>query len=619
MARAAAQVRAAVRVVSFQFRFRVYDGGEKRKGVFRMFRIFKNLGKRDWAAVGGAIVFIVMQVWLDLKMPDYMTEITQLVQTPGSEMSQVLTAGGKMLLCAVGSLVSAMIVAVFASKIATNFGATLRGKLFEKVQAFSMAEVGRFSTPSLITRTTNDVMQVQMLIVMGLQAIIKAPIMAVWAITKIAGKSKAWMLSTAAAVALLLVIVIVGVALVMPKFKKLQKMTDELNRVTRENLTGLQVVRAYNAESYQEAKFEKANNDLTQAHLFTGRTMAFMMPSIQLVMNGLNLAIYWLGAALIESAALTEKLGLFADMIVFTQYAMQVVMAFMLLVMLFMIFPRASVSAKRILEVLETPLSIEDGVISEDVSDHCGEVEFRHVSFRYPGAEEDVLHDISFSAHRGETVALIGATGSGKSTVINLIPRFYDVTDGEVLVDGVDVKNYTQQTLRNKIGYISQKATLFSGTVRENVAFGDCGRDVDTNVIESVYTAQASDFVETMEGGYDAHIAQGGGNLSGGQKQRLSIARAICRHPEIMIFDDSFSALDYKTDRKLRDRLNVDCRDCTKLIVAQRIGTIRDADRIVVLDEGRVVGIGTHAELMRDCELYQQIAYSQLSKEELAS
>jgi ATP-binding cassette subfamily B protein len=583
-----------------------------------MLRIFKNLGKRDWACVCGAVFFIVIQVWLDLKMPDYMTEITRLVQTEGSEMRDVLTAGGKMLICAMGSLLSAMIVAVFAASISTNFGATLRGKLFDRVQSFSMAEVGKFSTASLITRTTNDVMQVQMLIVMGLQAIIKAPVMGVWAVTKISGKSKEWMFSTAVAVALLLIIVVGGVALVLPKFRKLQKMTDELNRVTRENLTGLRVVRAYNAEEYQEAKFEKANNDLVKAHLFTGRTMAFMMPSIQLVMNGLTLAIYWVGAALIESAALTEKIGLFSDMIVFTQYAIQVVMAFMLLVMLFMIVPRASVSAKRILEVLDTPLSIEDGTVAGNRNDKRGEVEFRHVSFRYPGGEEDILHDVTFTAHKGETVAFIGSTGSGKSTVVNLVPRFYDTTDGEILVDGCNVKDYTQEALRNKIGYVSQQAILFSGTVRENVAFGECGHDLDSSVVESVYTAQASEFVEKMEGGYDAHIAQGGGNLSGGQKQRLSIARAICRHPEIMIFDDSFSALDYKTDRELRKRLNTDCRDCTKLIVAQRIGTIRDADRIVVLEEGKIVGIGTHDELMETCGVYQQIAYSQLSKEELA-
>ena len=583
-----------------------------------MIRIFKNLKKSDVFCTLAAIVFIVAQVWLDLKMPDYMTEITQLVQTPGNEMSLVLKAGGKMLVCAVGSLISAVIVSVFAAKIATNFGATLRGKLFDKVQSFSMAEVGKFSTASLITRTTNDVMQVQMLIVMGLQAIVKAPIMAVWAVTKISGKSDEWMLSTAAAVAILFLIVCVGIGLVLPKFKKLQKMTDELNRVTGENLTGLRVVRAYNAEEYQENKFEKANDDLTRAHLFTGRAMAFIMPSIQLVMNGLSLAVYWLGAVLINSAVMADKIVLFSDMIVFSQYAMQVVMAFMMLVMLFVIYPRASVSAKRILEVLDTPLSIQDGKVGKSENGKRGEVEFRNVTFRYPDAEEDVLDNVSFVAHKGETVAFIGSTGSGKSTVINLVPRFYDATGGEVLVDGVNVKDYTQRALRNKIGYVSQKATLFSGTVRSNVSFGDCGHDVDGNIVEAVYTAQAAEFVEKMENGYDAHIAQGGSNLSGGQKQRLSIARAVCRNPEIMIFDDSFSALDYKTDRELRNRLNTDCRDCTKLIVAQRIGTIRDADRIIVLDEGKVVGMGTHEELMRDCEVYRQIAYSQLSKEELA-
>jgi len=583
-----------------------------------MLRIFKNLKKSDVLCMLAAIVFIVAQVWLDLKMPDYMNEITQLVQTPGNEMSQVLSAGGKMLVCAIGSLISSVIVSVFAAKIATNFGATLRGKLFDKVQSFSMAEVGKFSTASLITRTTNDVMQVQMLIVMGLQSIVKAPIMAVWAITKISGKSEEWMMSTLAAVVILLLIVGIGISLVLPKFKKLQKMTDELNRVTRENLTGLRVVRAYNAEEYQEKKFEKANNDLTSTHLYTSRIMAFMMPSIQLVMNGLSLAIYWIGAALIDSAGMADKIVLFSDMIVFSQYAMQVVMAFMMLVMLFMIYPRASVSAKRIMEVLDTPLSIRDGKAKAAGSGKRGEVEFRNVTFRYPDAEADVLHQVSFTAHKGETVAFIGSTGSGKSTVINLVPRFYDATEGEVLVDGVNVKDYTQRELRNKIGYVSQRAILFSGTVKDNVAFGDCGHNVENNIVEAVYTAQAAEFVEKMEGGYTAHIAQGGSNLSGGQKQRLSIARAICRNPEIMIFDDSFSALDYKTDRELRKRLETDCRDCTKLIVAQRIGTIRDADRIVVLDEGKVVGMGTHDELMRNCEVYQQIAYSQLSKEELA-
>lgn len=583
-----------------------------------MLKIFKNLKKEDWGYLGIGIIFIVLQVWLDLKMPDYMSEITLLVKTPGSEMADILTAGGKMLLCALGSLVSAMVVSVIAARIASNFGATMRGKLFSKVQSFSMAEIGKFSTASLITRSTNDVTQVQMLIVFGLQAIIKAPIMAVWAIVKIAGKNTTWTLTTGAAVAVLLVVVIICVSLVMPRFKKIQEYTDDVNRVTRENLSGLKVVRAYNAEKYQEEKFDVSNQILSSTHLFTGRVMAFLMPSIQLVMSGLTLAIYWLGAAMIDAAELTEKITLFSDMVVFSQYAMQVVMAFMLLVMIFIILPRASVSAKRILEVLDTEPTIIDGKETEGTE--TGTIEFRNISFRYPDAEEDVLKNISFTAKKGETVAFIGATGCGKSTVINMIPRFYDATEGEVLVNGRNVKEYEQKALRNKIGYVSQKAILFSGTVQSNVAYGDNGKadKLDSDVVDAVYTAQASEFVEKMPDGYNGYIAQNGSNLSGGQKQRLSIARAVCRHPEIMIFDDSFSALDYKTDRKLREALHKECKDATKIIVAQRIGTIRDADRIVVLEDGEIAGMGTHDELMKNCQVYQQIAYSQLSKEELA-
>lgn len=584
-----------------------------------MFKIFKNLRKKDWLCFGIAVAFIVVQVWLDLKMPDYMSEITTLVQTPGNAMADIWRAGGKMLLCALGSLVSAVAVSFMAARIATNFGATMRGKLFRKVQSFSMEEIGKFSTASLITRTTNDVMQVQILIVMGLQAIIKAPILAVWAITKIAGKSMEWTMTTGIAVLLLLIIVTVCVILVLPRFKKLQRLTDDLNRVTRENLSGIRVVRAYNAEAYQEEKFDNANEKLTSTHLFTGRVMAFLMPSIQGIMSGLSLAIFWMGAVLINRAMPADKIVLFSDMIVFSQYAMQVVMAFMMLVVFFIIFPRASVSANRILEVLDTKLSIKDGTSTDDYNGHLGEIEFRNVSFRYPGAEEYMLKDISFKARRGETVAIIGSTGCGKSSVINLVPRFYDATEGEVLVDGMNVKEYTQKALRNKIGYVSQKATLFSGTVKSNIAFGDNGHNnLEADVVESIYTAQAAEFVEKLPDGYNGYIAQGGTNLSGGQKQRLSIARAICRRPEILIFDDSFSALDYKTDRILRDALARDCKNTTKLIVAQRIGTIRDADRIIVMDKGRVVGCGKHDELMSTCEVYQQIAYSQLSKEELA-
>ena len=581
--------------------------------------ILKNVTKKDWLLFAVCVGFIVAQVWLDLTMPDYMSEITRLVQTEGSSMSDILLAGGKMLACALGSLLSAAVVSVGAARLASNFGASLRGKLFDQVQSFSMQEIGGFSTASLITRSTNDVTQVQSLIVMGMQSMIKAPVMAVWAIAKISGKSTEWTLSTGAAVICLLLIVGICVFFALPKFRRLQELTDSINRVTRENLTGLRVIRAYNAEAYQEAKFEKANKDLTDTHLYASRVMASMMPSIQLIMNGLSLSIYWIGAVLIQNAALPDRLTIFSDMVVFSSYAMQVVMAFMMLVVIFILLPRASVAARRIREVLDTSPAIVDGTVTESVPGAKGEVEFRNVSFRYPDSEGYVIHNISFQAKKGETVAFIGSTGSGKSTLINLVPRFYDATEGEVLVDRRNVKDYTQYALRNKIGYVSQKAILFGGTVRSNVAYGDNGRDnLDSHVVDSVDTAQAADFVEAMEGGYEGFIAQGGSNLSGGQKQRLSIARAICRNPEILIFDDSFSALDYRTDRALRDALKTECADATKLIVAQRIGTIRDADRIIVLDEGRMAGIGTHEELMKSCEVYRQIAYSQLSKEELA-
>ena len=584
-----------------------------------MLKLLKYLTKQDWGFAVLALVFIVAQVWLDLTMPDYMSQITTLVQTQGSAMSDILIAGGKMLACALGSFAASIIAAICAARIAANFSATLREKLFDQVQSFSMAEIGKFSTASLITRSTNDVMQVQMLIVMGLQVLLKAPIMAVWAICKIAGKSWQWTMSTGVAVAVLLVIVLICVIVAMPKFRKLQKLTDDINRVTRENLTGLNVIRAYNAEGYQEAKFEDANQRLTKTQLFANRTMAFLMPGIQMVMSGLTLAVYWIGAYLVENAQLTDKLPIFSDMIVFSQYAMQVVMAFMMLVMIFIILPRASVAAKRILEVLNTRSSIQDGSVTQSQPGKKGEIEFRNVSFRYPDADGDVLQNITFTAHQGETVALIGATGCGKSTVINLIPRFYDVTQGQVLVDGVDVREYNQHALRDKIGYVSQKSILFSGTVKSNVAYGDSGKpSSEEDVIHAVRTAQAEEFVQKLPEEYDGYIAQGGSNLSGGQKQRLSIARAICRHPEIFIFDDSFSALDYKTDRVLRQTLQQECGDSTRIIVAQRIGTIRDADKIIVLEDGKIAGMGKHEELMKSCPVYQQIALSQLSKEELA-
>ncbi|MBS5028612.1 ABC transporter ATP-binding protein [Firmicutes bacterium AF25-13AC] len=585
-----------------------------------MVKLLKKLTWKDFILAAVAFVFIIVQVWLSLTMPDYMSEITKLVQTKGSKMNDILIAGGKMLACALGSLLAAVCTSICASKISSNFSANLRGQVFHKVQSFSMEEIGNFSTASLITRSTNDITQVQMLIVMGLEVLLKAPIMAVWALCKISTKNWQWTASTGVAVVVLLSFVCVCVAVALPKFKKLQSLTDNLNRVTRENLTGLNVVRAYNAEGYQQKKFNDANDELTKTQLFANRTMGTMMPGIQMVMNGLMLAIYWIGAYLISNAQMFDKLTIFSDMIVFTQYAMQVVMSFMMLVMIFVLLPRASVSAKRINEVLDMPLSIKDGIKENGIDGKKGEVEFRNVSFCYPDAEKDVIEDISFTAHKGETIAFIGSTGCGKSTVINMIPRFYDATKGEVLVDGVNVKEYTQKALRNKIGYVSQKAVLFTGSIKSNVAYGDNGTKgfTDDVVKQAIETAQAKEFVDKTDGGVDAFVAQGGSNFSGGQKQRLSIARAICRHPEILIFDDSFSALDYKTDRVLRDTLRKTCADATRFIVAQRIGTIRDADKIIVLDDGKIAGMGKHNELMETCEVYRQIAYSQLSKEELA-
>lgn len=583
-----------------------------------MLKILKYLSTKEWMLVCISLLFITTQVWLDLELPGYMSDITRLVQTPNSEMSEIWTAGVWMLLCALGSLATSIIAAGIAAKIAADFSARLRSRLFDKVQSFSMEEINNFSTASLITRSTNDITQVQMLIVIGLQVMIKAPILAVWAILKITGKSWQWSFATGTAVGVLILIVGVAIVLVLPKFQKLQKLTDNLNRVARENLNGIRVIRAYNADKYQEEKFGDANDELTRTNLFANNVLSLLMPSISTIMSGLSLAIYWIGAVLIQNAAAPAKLGLFSDMIVFSSYAMQVVMAFMLLIMIFILMPRAHVSAKRINEVLETKPSLVDGSLTSSPVGRVGEVEFRNVSFKYPDAEDYVIKDVSFTAKKGETVAFIGSTGCGKSTVVNLIPRFYDATEGEVLVDGVNVNEYEQSALRNKLGYVSQKAVLFGGTITSNVAFGDNGRDAVYDVVDAVYTSQASEFVEKMEDGYEAHVAQGGSNLSGGQKQRLSIARAIARRPEILIFDDSFSALDYKTDRKLRSELKKESSGTTMLIVAQRIGTIKDADKIIVLEDGRIVGMGTHEQLMESCEVYQEIAYSQLSKEELA-
>lgn len=584
-----------------------------------MLKIFRYFKKENWIVVLICVVFVAGQVGLDLRLPDYMSQITRLVQTEGSQMSEIFIAGGKMLLCALGSLLMAVIVGFFAARLAAVFSKRLRHAIFEKVESFSMEEINGFSTDSLITRSTNDITQVQMLIAMGLQVMIKAPIMAVWAITKISNKSWQWTASTGAAVVGLLILIAIVMVFAMPRFRRIQMLTDNLNRVTRENLTGIRVVRAYNAEQYQEEKFEGANNDLTNNNLFAHRVMAIMNPGMSIIMNGLTLAIYWIGAFLINEAAMMDRVGLFSDMVVFSSYAMQVVMAFMMLTMIFIMLPRASVSAKRINEVLDTEPRILDGTKTQGEPGREGEVEFRHVSFKYPDAADYVLEDISFTARKGETIAFIGSTGSGKSTLVNLIPRFYDATQGEVLVDGVNVKEYTAQALHNKLGYVSQKAVMFSGTVSSNVAYGDNGKGGfnEDDVKKAVEIAQGQEFVEKMEEKYEGPIAQGGTNISGGQKQRLAIARAVCRRPEIYIFDDSFSALDYKTDKVLRAALNRETSDTTSFIVAQRIGTIKNADKIVVLDEGRAVGIGTHEELLKNCEVYQQIALSQLSKEEL--
>lgn len=586
-----------------------------------MLKLLKHLKKLEWLQVLCGLIFICFQVWLDLKLPDYMSEITTLVQTPDSPMSSIWAAGGKMLLCALGSLAAAVIVGFFAARLAAVLSCRLRDQIYKKVESFSMEEIGNFSISSLITRSTNDVTQIQMIVAMGMQIMIKAPIMAVWAILKISGKSWQWSAATGCAVFVLLLIVITLMTFALPKFKAIQKMTDHLNLVTRESLTGVRVIRAYNAESYQEEKFEKANEDLTRTHLFTGRLMAIMMPGMTLVMNGLSLAIYWIGAFLINNAAMTERLGLFSDMVVYSSYAMQVVMAFMMLVMIFIMLPRATVSANRINEVLDTQPRILDGKETESITS-IGEVEFKNVSFQYPGAAEYVLHDISFKAKPGETVAFIGSTGSGKSTLTNLIPRFYDATEGQVLIGGRDVREYTLEELHNKIGYVPQKAVIFSGTIQSNIAFGENGKlekDTDDIMKKSADIAQATDFIEKKPEGFDAPVAQNGTNLSGGQKQRVAIARAINRQPDIFIFDDSFSALDYKTDSTLRKRLAQETGSATTFIVAQRIGTIRHADQIIVLDEGHMAGIGTHDELIKTCKVYQEIAYSQLSKEELGN
>jgi ATP-binding cassette subfamily B multidrug efflux pump len=629
-------------------------------------RICKYLSKAEWFQLFVGLLFIVAGVWLQLKLPDYMADITRLVETPNSEMHDLWVAGGKMLAVALGAMLTTVAVGFITARVSASFTQRLRSMQFRRVESFGPEELNRFSTASLITRSTNDVTQIQMFLTMGLLMLVQSPIMAVWAIAKIAGKGVEWTAATGVSLVLVMGAVAIIMAMVMPKFRSMQALTDNINHVARENLTGLRVVRAYNAEDYQQGKFDKANRDLTETQLFTNRAMSVMMPLMNTVMNGLTLAVYWIGAYLIDAAGLMDKLTLFSNMVVFSSYAIQVIMSFLMMSMVFVLWPRADVSAKRILEVLDTEPHVTDGTRTEgarnaDGTPVHGRVEFRDVSFTYPDAREPMLEHVSFTAQPGQTVAFIGSTGSGKTTLVNLVPRFYDATDGQVLVDGVDVKDYTLQSLRDKIGYVPQQSVMFKGTVASNVAFGDKSQagvlpagesmadveiaDTSTpqgrarekallaesehgttlseaqmeDVRQAVAVAKADEFVTRMDGTYEAPIAQGGTNVSGGQKQRLSIARAVWRHPEILVFDDSFSALDFRTDHDVREALAREAGDATKLIVAQRIGTIMDADRIIVLDQGRVVGQGTHKELLRDCEVYRQIAESQLSEAELAS
>lgn len=584
-----------------------------------MLKILKNMKKKDIISIILIIGLISSQVYLDLKIPDYMSTITRLVQTEGSKMHDIILNGSYMLLCAFGSLASAVVTGYIISKLSSNFSLNIREKLFDKVQNLSMNEIKKFQTSSLITRTTNDVTQVEMIIAMGLHMLIKSPITAIWAITKILNKSWQWSTITASAVLILLIMITILVTIVMPKFKKVQKLTDQINNKTRENIKGIRVIRAFNAEKYQENKFEETNNELTNNQLFTQKAMSFMSPIMYLIMYGLTLAIYFVGAYIIKDAQIIDKLPLFTDMVVFSSYAMQIVMSFLMLSMIFMIYPRASVSIKRINEVLETENTVKEGTKNVKETQIKGEVEFKNVSFKYPGADEYVLENISFVAKNGETVAFIGSTGSGKSTLINLVPRFYDATEGEILIDGINVKEYTEESLYNKLGYIPQKAVMFSGTVSENIAYGKNkhGKISKEQVQEAIKIAQAEEFVLKMDKQYESDIAQGGTNISGGQKQRLAIARAIARKPEIYIFDDSFSALDYNTEKILRHELKKYTKNATNLIVAQRIGTIMNADKILVLDQGKCVGIGTHKQLLKTCKVYKEIALSQLSKEEL--
>ena len=583
-----------------------------------MLKLLRNLTKKEWLYAIFCVILIVGQVWLELKIPDYMSEITVLVQTEGSKMSDIILNGGYMVLCALGSLIFAVGAGYFAAYIASEFSKNTRKEIFDKVQNLDTEEIKAFQTSSLITRTTNDVTQIELLIAMGLQLLVKAPITAIWAITKILNKGWQWSVITGIAVLILLGVIITLMIIVIPRFKIVQKLIDKINGIARENLTGIRVVRAFNAEKYQEKKFDKVNDKLTNLQLFNQKKFAIMMPVMYLIMYGLTLSIYFIGAGMIQNSILADKITIFGNMIVFSSYAMQVIMSFLMLAMIFMMIPRAEVSAKRINEVLDTKQKIIPGTFEGETKEK-GTVEFKNVSFKYPDADEYVLENISFKVNQGETIAFIGSTGSGKSTLINLVPRFYDATEGEVLIDGINVKDYKFEALNNKLGYIPQKAVMFAGTVNYNISYGENGKGKksEEKIKEAAKIAQADEFIEKMDDKYETHIAQGGTNVSGGQKQRLAIARAIARDPEIYIFDDSFSALDYKTDAVLRKELKNYTKNATSLIVAQRIGTIMNADKIVVLDSGKCVGMGTHKELLKNCEVYKQIALSQLSKEEL--
>lgn len=581
-----------------------------------LIRIIRYLNKKQWMQILLSFVFIITQVYLDLKIPDYMSKITMYVESPGHTVSDIIGEGKWMLLCAFGSLISAIIVGYLASKVSASFSKDLRSRIFSKVESFSMKEINEFSTASLITRSTNDITQIQMVIVIGLQILIKAPIMAVWAITKIYNKGFEWTMATAVTVLILIIFVAILMILVMPKFRMMQTLTDNINRILRENLTGLAVIRAYNSEEYRENKFDEANEELTSTQLFTSRAMSTLFPMINFSMSILTLVIYFIGAGLINAAGMMDKYVLFSDMVVFSSYAMQVIMSFMMMSMIFIMIPRAQISANRINEVLDTELSIKDGDIDTSNEDYEYEIEFDNVSFKYTDSEQYILKDIDFRVKKGEKVAIIGSTGSGKSTILNLLLRFYDATEGVVKIQGIDIRKYKLKFLYEKIGAVFQKSFLFKGNVKSNISFSEDG--VDTEKVEQAAdTSQSMEFIDKFEDKFDHEIAQLGKNVSGGQKQRLSIARAVYKKPNIFLFDDSFSALDFKTDSELRHQLREKSPDATTIIVAQRVGSIMDSDQIIVLENGQIAGIGQHKDLLQNCEVYKEIAYSQLTEEEL--